>query len=251
MGDIEFRYRDDDELMHSSAGTTWQKKGAAYISRVKKNGKWVYTYAKNKASQAGNAAKKETEYVTNNIKRSTAPARSAVNNAYNASKHAVAVATSKQTRDNLNRQRRLTTSKVKGKVKRATKAKIAVGKAKVNELVARLKSTATNLDRQRRLTTSKVKGKVKRTTKAAANQVKSTASSAKKSVKRTVNSYTNPYSRKNTLRKAKVNNAKNKATSTVNNVKSSVKSGVTKTQTKITSAYNGVVSSSKKKRKNK
>ena len=136
MGDIEFRYRDDDELMHSSAGTTWQKKGAAYISRVKKNGKWVYTYAKNKASQAGNAV-----------------------------------------------------------------------------------STATG--------------------------------NVATSVKRTVNSYTNPYSRKNTLRKAKVNNAKNKATSAVNNVKSSVKSGVTKTQTKITSAYNGVVSSSKKKRKNK
>jgi transketolase len=34
----------DIVLSHSAKGTSWQKKGASYISRVKKNGKWVYTY---------------------------------------------------------------------------------------------------------------------------------------------------------------------------------------------------------------
>ena len=34
----------DIELTHSAKGSTWQKKNASYISRVKKNGKWVYTY---------------------------------------------------------------------------------------------------------------------------------------------------------------------------------------------------------------
>ena len=31
-------------LEHSAKGTSWKKKGAKYISRVWKNGKWVYQY---------------------------------------------------------------------------------------------------------------------------------------------------------------------------------------------------------------
>ena len=31
-------------LEHSAKGSTWKKKGAKYISRVWKNGKWVYQY---------------------------------------------------------------------------------------------------------------------------------------------------------------------------------------------------------------
>lgn len=31
-------------LEHSAKGTSWTKKGAKYISRIKKNGKWVYQY---------------------------------------------------------------------------------------------------------------------------------------------------------------------------------------------------------------
>ena len=31
-------------LEHSALGTTWKKKGAKYLSRVWKNGKWVYEY---------------------------------------------------------------------------------------------------------------------------------------------------------------------------------------------------------------
>lgn len=31
-------------LEHSAKGSTWKKKGAKYISRVWKNGKWVYEY---------------------------------------------------------------------------------------------------------------------------------------------------------------------------------------------------------------
>ena len=46
MGDIY--------LSHSATGSTWQKRGAKYISRVKKNGKWVYTYAKDAANGAAN-----------------------------------------------------------------------------------------------------------------------------------------------------------------------------------------------------
>lgn len=46
MGDIE--------LKHSATGSTWQKKGAKYISRVRKNGKWVYQYAKNTANNVAN-----------------------------------------------------------------------------------------------------------------------------------------------------------------------------------------------------
>lgn len=33
-----------DYLEHSAKGSTWKKKGAKYISRVWKNGKWVYEY---------------------------------------------------------------------------------------------------------------------------------------------------------------------------------------------------------------
>lgn len=50
MGDIE--------LKHSATGSTWQKKGAKYISRVKKNGKWVYQYANEAASKAMGVNKK-------------------------------------------------------------------------------------------------------------------------------------------------------------------------------------------------
>lgn len=38
-------------LEHSKKGTSWSKPGAKYISRVKKNGKWVYTYKIRKAKQ--------------------------------------------------------------------------------------------------------------------------------------------------------------------------------------------------------
>ena len=31
-------------LEHSAAGTTWKKKAAKYLSRVWKNGRWVYEY---------------------------------------------------------------------------------------------------------------------------------------------------------------------------------------------------------------
>lgn len=31
-------------LMHSAKGTSWKKKGAKYISRIWKNGRWVYQY---------------------------------------------------------------------------------------------------------------------------------------------------------------------------------------------------------------
>lgn len=50
MGDIE--------LKHSATGSTWQKKGAKYISRVRKNGKWVYQYANEAASKAMGVNKK-------------------------------------------------------------------------------------------------------------------------------------------------------------------------------------------------
>ena len=41
-------------MTHSATGSTWQKKGAKYISRVRKNGKWVYIYAKNTANGVAN-----------------------------------------------------------------------------------------------------------------------------------------------------------------------------------------------------
>ena len=33
-----------DYLEHSAKGTSWRKKGAKYLSRVWKNGRWVYEY---------------------------------------------------------------------------------------------------------------------------------------------------------------------------------------------------------------
>lgn len=41
----------ENYLIHSKKGTSWQKAGAKYISRVKKNGKWVYTYKVRKRAQ--------------------------------------------------------------------------------------------------------------------------------------------------------------------------------------------------------
>ena len=59
----------DIELMHSAKGSTWQKRNAAYISRVKKNGKWVYTYATKKAGQAGRAVASNAGAAANVVKR--------------------------------------------------------------------------------------------------------------------------------------------------------------------------------------
>ena len=39
-------------LVHSKKGTSWSKAGAKYISRIKKNGKWVYTYKLRKNKDA-------------------------------------------------------------------------------------------------------------------------------------------------------------------------------------------------------
>lgn len=39
-------------LVHSKKGTSWTKAGAKYISRIKKNGKWVYTYKLRKNKEA-------------------------------------------------------------------------------------------------------------------------------------------------------------------------------------------------------
>lgn len=57
-------------LEHSAKGTTWKKKAAKYLSRVWKNGHWVYAYkltglgyksqereARNNSKQSSNAAK--------------------------------------------------------------------------------------------------------------------------------------------------------------------------------------------------
>lgn len=42
----------ENYLEHSKKGTSWAKKGAKYISRIKKNGKWVYTYKLRKNKEA-------------------------------------------------------------------------------------------------------------------------------------------------------------------------------------------------------
>lgn len=65
-------------LEHSALGTTWKKKGAKYLSRVWKNGKWVYEYkitgngylrdAKNYQKRLSNTGKAANKAVQTNDK---------------------------------------------------------------------------------------------------------------------------------------------------------------------------------------
>lgn len=48
-------------LEHSAKGTTWRKEAAKYLSRVWKNGKWVYTY-KDFQKDIGITARKKYKY---------------------------------------------------------------------------------------------------------------------------------------------------------------------------------------------
>lgn len=63
MGDIE--------LKHSARGSSWQKKGAKYISRVKKNGKWVYEYAQYAKAAAGAAKHNVVTYANRAANKAT------------------------------------------------------------------------------------------------------------------------------------------------------------------------------------
>ena len=44
-------------LEHSAAGTTWSKKGHKYVTRFKKNGKWVYLYKYGDGSSHGDSVR--------------------------------------------------------------------------------------------------------------------------------------------------------------------------------------------------
>ena len=84
--------------------TGWQKQGHSYLSRVWKNGKWVYDYGKGKATTAYNKAagdynnataytnakiatgKKRVNKIINNLKRSTINKQEQLNRAYGAGK---------------------------------------------------------------------------------------------------------------------------------------------------------------------
>ena len=48
-------------LEHSAKGTSWRKKGAKYLSRIWKNGRWVYTY-KDLQKDLGITARRKYKY---------------------------------------------------------------------------------------------------------------------------------------------------------------------------------------------
>jgi histone H1/5 len=122
MGDIYISRNEDGELTHSAAGTTWQKKGAAYISKLRKNGKWVYIYASNKAGQAGRAVSTGAANVANAVS-------TAAGNANRAARSAVA--SSKVNPDVMSTR-----------LRKKTRKNIAKGKARVNAILERLRESA-------------------------------------------------------------------------------------------------------------
>lgn len=118
----------DIELKHSAKGSTWQKKGASYISRVKKNGKWVYTYASNKAGQAGRAVSTGASKVANTVSTAAGNANRSVRSA---------VASSKVNPDVMSTR-----------IRKKTRNNVAKGKARVNDILKRLRGTAKKTKRK-------------------------------------------------------------------------------------------------------
>jgi len=122
MGDIYIGRNEDSELTHSAAGTTWTKNGAAYISRIRKNGKWVYTYASNKAGQARRAVSTGASNVANTVSTAAGNANRSVRSA---------VASS-----------RVNPDVISTRLRKKTRKNVAKGKAKVNEILSRLRESA-------------------------------------------------------------------------------------------------------------
>lgn len=116
------RRRRSMQLQHSAKGSTWQKKGASYISRVKKNGKWVYTYASNKAGQAGRAVSTGAANVVNTVSTAAGNARRSVRSA---------VASSRVNPDVMSTR-----------LRKKTRKNVAKGKAEVNEILSRLRKSS-------------------------------------------------------------------------------------------------------------
>jgi hypothetical protein len=114
----------DIELMHSAKGSTWQKRNANYISRVKKNGKWVYTYATKKAGQAGRAVATGASNAVNAVSTAAGNANRSVRSA---------VASSRFNPDVMSTRFR-----------KKTRKNVAKGKAKVDEILNRIRKSAKN-----------------------------------------------------------------------------------------------------------
>lgn len=162
MGDIYIGRNEKGELTHSAAGTTWTKNGAAYISRVKKNGKWVYTYASKKAGQARRAVSTGAANVANTVS-------TVAGNANRAARSAVASS-------------RVNPDVMSTRLRKKTRKNVAKGKAKVNEILTRLRESASSAAK---IANRKYKA-AQKAASSAATQAKNSARKTKRKIKNAV-----------------------------------------------------------------
>lgn len=216
MGDIQ--------LEHSAKGTTWTKKGAAYVNKIRKNGKWVYTYASNKAGQAAQRVNTAAAQASNTVRS--------------------AIASSKYNPDVISTRTR----------KKARKT-IAKGKATVDNIITQLRraknTTRAKIVNKKLNADYKKKYKTNREAdaKKAGQRIEVAYKKAQKERmrKQAINNAANPYSRSKTLAAAKKAEAQRKAKNKVSNATKTAKTAATVARAKATNA----VVNKKYKKKNK
>lgn len=214
MGDIE--------LKHSAKGSTWQKKDVSYISRVKKNGKWVYTYATKKAGQAGRAVSTGVANVANTVS-------TAAGNANRAARSAVASS-------------KINPDIMSTRLRKKTRKNIAKGKARVNAILERLRESAAaaRTEYNKKTRAARTQATIKKTQRERAKK----QANIKKALNKGLQSKSKAYKQKraaearkekidNTVKAAKsaVKKAKNNAQTTARNTKRKIKNAVSVKET--------------------
>lgn len=210
------RRRRSMQLQHSAVGTTWTKNGAAYISRVKKNGKWVYTYASKKAGQARRAVSTGAANVANTVSTAAGNANRSVRSA---------VASSRVNPDVMSTR-----------LRKKTRKNVARGKKKVSEILGRLRESAAaaRTEANKKARAVRTQATIRKTQ---AERAKKQAN-IQKALNKGLQSKSKAYKQKRAAeaRKEKIDNTVKAAKSAVKKAKNNAKTTARNTKKKIKNA---------------
>lgn len=251
MGDIYIGHNEDGELTHSAKGSTWQKKGAAYISRKKVNGKWVYTYNNLGKRLFNNSINNEMDRANYGVVRNDArfldgyPKSMVGKTVKQVSDQHYSNAESLK-RKQVSGQRNIEkdpryklsakTAYLKNKASRAAKNNVAKGKKKVSEILTRLRESAAaaRTEANKKARAARTQATIRKTQ---AERAKKQAN-IQKALNKGLQSKSKAYKQKRAAeaRKEKVDNTVKAAKSAVKKAQNTAKTTARKTKKKIKNA---------------
>ena len=191
----------DIELKHSAKGSTWQKNGAAYISRVRKNGKWVYTYNKQgktpsnksinnemyKADYSG--VRHDAKFTKSSPKKFIGKTVKQVSDEHYSNAESLKrkqVSAQRNVQKDPRYKVEAKAAYLKNKASRAVRKNVAKGKKKVSEILSRLRESASSASKIANRKYKAAQKAASYATTQAKNTAKTTARKAKKKIQNAV-----------------------------------------------------------------